>query len=139
MAPTANGTQRPPAGRPDDDTWRASPDPPPTTWPAARASSPNQVANDRGPADGNLSASPLRPAPGQTRVDISDQGRVQTQDGSVAVQINPPGRNQLVGMDGQNRLRPDAAGGAVHGPATGSIAGGRVEFGRDRAARRPRS
>ncbi len=123
VTPIADNTQRPPTGQQDGDAWRASPDPPPTTWPAARASSPNQVANDRGPAGGDLSAGPLRSASGQTRVDISDQGKVQTQDGSVAVQFNQPGRDQLVGFDGQNRSRPKTAGGGSTGPATGSIAG----------------
>jgi hypothetical protein len=124
VAPAANAAQRPLASQQDGDTWRASPDPPPATWPPARASSPNQVANDRAPADGDLPASPLRPAPSQTRVDISDRGKVQTQDGAVDVQINPPGRDQLVGLDGQNRLPPDAGGGQSTVPATGSIAGG---------------
>ncbi len=47
---------------------------------------------------------------------ISDQGKTETQDGSVAIQINPANRNQLVSLDEQNTLRPAPAAAAPQNP-----------------------
>ncbi len=91
----------PPGAPRADDAWRPGSDLPPPT----PGSNPAQAAGDRDPAERDWPASPLRPAPGQTRVDISEQGRTDAQDGSVAVQINAPGRNQFVALDGQGASR----------------------------------
>jgi hypothetical protein len=108
-SPLANDARQPPVVAQNNDTWRASSDPPPTAWPATNDSAARQAANDPNPPDWNSAVSPLRPSAEQTRVAISDQGKTETQDGSVAIQINPPNRNQLVALDEQNTLRPNTA------------------------------
>ena len=123
IVPPANDTRQPPPATPDNDTWRASSDPPPTTWPPNGDASVRPAASDHNQPDWNAAASPLRPSPEQTRVAISDQGKTETQDGSVAIQINPPGRDQLVAMDGQNSLRPNAAAATPPHPPASPAAG----------------
>ena len=118
VTPATNDTRQPPAGAQDNDAWRAGSDPPSTTWPANGDASARQAADEHNQPqpEENSTASPLRPAAEQTRVAISDQGKTETQDGSVAIQINPANRNQLVSLDEQNTLRPAPAAAAPQNP-----------------------
>ena len=121
----------PPGAPRADDAWRPGSDLPPPT----PGSNPAQAAGDRDPAERDWPASPLRPAPGQTRVDISEQGRTDAQDGSVAVQINAPGRNQFVALDGQAPRAQCRRGFAAVRARKFDPRGG---TGRGRVARRPK-
>jgi hypothetical protein len=91
----------------DKNSWQAAnPDPPPMNWPAAQAAAPSQIADGRNQFQPELGTSPLRPANSRTQVAISDAGRTDTQDGSVAIQINPALRNQFIGMNNSASAAP---------------------------------
>jgi hypothetical protein len=116
MAPAGPDARQAPAAPQASDAGRPGGDLPTTAWPASNGSTPGQVGDDRDPAARDWPASPLRPASGQTRVEFSDQGRTEPQDGSVAVQINSPGRSPLAAQDGQGAAPGRAAEGSPPSP-----------------------
>lgn len=86
--------------------WRAgAPDPAPARWPPTKPSSLNELTDYRSANEQAPPASPLRPG---TRVAISEPGKTEANDDSVAIQISSSGGNQFVSMN--NSLPPGAAG-----------------------------
>ena len=103
-----------------------APDPAPARWPPTKPSSLNELTDYRSVNEQAPPASPLRPG---TRVAISEPGKTEANDDSVAIQISSSGGNQFVSMN--NSLPPGAAGRAnlPQGPRVRMINNARLRTG----------